>query len=383
MIPINELKAPAVGCGWHEVAALVLDAATALSEQPASDLSNLTTIHLAADGYVALPAGSESAAPAAQLARLLEGLLQGLPAPEALRAIATRYQTAPADDNSVEAFVSELARFERPDRTGILVQLAARAASVDRSVDGATALAQLASRVRADHEAGQTSTARRLAQRERRWSAPAIAAAGVLALAMAFLGLAYFVAPRPAVGPQTVAARVRAGATELVASARQVFRPAPAPEPVPQAAVAPATPPTNRRPPSTPRTRHASGLDGVVSLRTIDRGAVPAEPEVAEAPLPASSDPVVYSSADTGVTPAALLRAHLPSQPPSDVPADDIGVLELMVTETGRVAHVRLLSTSNRYQERMLVAAAKSWRFQPAMKDGRPVRFRARVRITV
>jgi hypothetical protein len=31
----------------------------------------------------------------------------------------------------------------------------------------------------------------------------------------------------------------------------------------------------------------------------------------------------------------------------------------------------------------MLVSAAKSWRFQPATKDGRPVRFRARVRITV
>jgi hypothetical protein len=47
------------------------------------------------------------------------------------------------------------------------------------------------------------------------------------------------------------------------------------------------------------------------------------------------------------------------------------------------VAHVKLLSTSNRYQERMLLSAAKSWRFQPATKNGRPVRFRARVRITV
>jgi TonB family protein len=73
----------------------------------------------------------------------------------------------------------------------------------------------------------------------------------------------------------------------------------------------------------------------------------------------------------------------LPSQPPAGLAADEVGILELMVTETGRVAHVRLLSTSNRYQERMLVSAAKSWRFQPATKDGRPVRFRTRVRITI
>ena len=62
---------------------------------------------------------------------------------------------------------------------------------------------------------------------------------------------------------------------------------------------------------------------------------------------------------------------------------DDVGTLELTVTETGTVSHVKLISTSNRYQERMLVAAAKTWRFQPAMKNGGPVRFRARVRITV
>jgi hypothetical protein len=30
----------------------------------------------------------------------------------------------------------------------------------------------------------------------------------------------------------------------------------------------------------------------------------------------------------------------------------------------------------------MLVAAAKAWKFRPAMKDGRPVRYRMQVRIT-
>src|SRR5215213_5995335 len=101
MIPITELRAPAVGCGWHEAAAVVLDAVTAVSDQPASDLSDPAAMHLAADGYVVLPAGRASAAPVIELARLLEALLQDLPAPEALRAIATRYQTTPADQTSL------------------------------------------------------------------------------------------------------------------------------------------------------------------------------------------------------------------------------------------------------------------------------------------
>jgi periplasmic protein TonB len=202
--------------------------------------------------------------------------------------------------------------------------------------------------------------------------------------AAAFLALAYwFAPPRPAGAPaQPVVERVRAGAAELVASATRVLQPAPAPEPAPPT-TPPATPHTERsgRPARSPR--QLPPPDGVVSLRSIDSFVVPDEPEVAPAPAPAPSDERVYTSADPDVTPAALLRPHLPSEPPSTVSPDDIGTLELMVTETGRVTHVRLISATVRYQERMLVAAAKTWRFQPAMKDGRPVRFRARVRITV
>jgi protein TonB len=199
------------------------------------------------------------------------------------------------------------------------------------------------------------------------------------------VALAYVVAPaRPAdATPQPVVARVRAGAAKLVASATQVFTSTPT-SPEPQAAIAVEALPTDRPSTQARRTRHVPTPDAVVSVRSFDRGVAAPEPEVRPAPLPAvPADLVVYTSADTGVTPAALLRPHLPSQPPAGVAADEVGVLELMVMETGRVAHVKLLSTSNRYQERMLLSAAKSWRFQPATKDGRPVRFRARVRITV
>jgi outer membrane biosynthesis protein TonB len=53
------------------------------------------------------------------------------------------------------------------------------------------------------------------------------------------------------------------------------------------------------------------------------------------------------------------------------------------VTERGEVEKVHLISPANRYRERMLVAAAKAWRFKPATLDGQPVRYRTTVRITL
>jgi TonB family protein len=386
MIPLSDLKAPAVRCAWHEVAALVLDAATALTEQPASDLSNLATIHLAEEGHVALPPGNQHPSPAGQLAQLLDTLLQDLPAPDALRAIAAQHLAAPPDEGSLEAFVSQLSRFERPDRAAILSQLAARAASVARTVDGPTALAQLASRVREHDRAGLDATgAGATVRRGKGLRIAVLTACAFATVAVALVTLAYFLAPpRPAgAAPQPVVARVRAGVTQIVAAAKSIVRSTPAPEPAPAPSTLAAAPAAAGRASPKRSAGHVPRADAVVSVTELEGRVLAREPATAADSVPAPADPTVYTSADADVTPAALLRSHLPSQPAPTLLPDDLGTLELTVTETGKVSHVRLISVSNRYQERMLVAAAKTWRFQPAMKNGVPVRFRARVRITV
>ncbi len=73
----------------------------------------------------------------------------------------------------------------------------------------------------------------------------------------------------------------------------------------------------------------------------------------------------------------------MPSQPSSAAHSEQLGVLELVVSQTGAVDHVRLISPDNRYHDRMIVAAAKTWRFRPATKDGLPVRSRMRIRVTL
>ena len=76
------------------------------------------------------------------------------------------------------------------------------------------------------------------------------------------------------------------------------------------------------------------------------------------------------------MTPAQLVRSQLPKQPFADA---DTSYFDLVVDEAGDVQFVRLISPRNRYQDRMLVAAAKAWKFKPAVLDGKPVKYRLRV----
>jgi hypothetical protein len=146
-----------------------------------------------------------------------------------------------------------------------------------------------------------------------------------------------------------------------------------APPPVGPPANAADAPPADRPEPAT------RGVDVVVA----ERGGRVVAPATAPVRPTRAAPGRIYSDADPQVAPAVLIRPHLPAQPPADVPEEQIGTLEFVVAESGAVEHVHLISPANRFQERMLVAAAKTWQFQPAMRDGRPVRYRTRIRVTL
>jgi hypothetical protein len=52
-----------------------------------------------------------------------------------------------------------------------------------------------------------------------------------------------------------------------------------------------------------------------------------------------------------------------------------VGRLEMFISREGDVDFVKLHTPLNRYHERMIVSAAKAWRYSPALKSGKPVRF--------
>ena len=90
----------------------------------------------------------------------------------------------------------------------------------------------------------------------------------------------------------------------------------------------------------------------------------------------------VYDSNDPDVVPPKILRAQMPERPIDGVASEPRGVLELLIDQTGAVQQARLVPDSRRLQDRLMVSAAKTWRFAAARRDGQPVRYRLRMPIT-
>ena len=89
----------------------------------------------------------------------------------------------------------------------------------------------------------------------------------------------------------------------------------------------------------------------------------------------------MYTAQSPGVAAPELVYPQLPRNRRPTWAAQP-GELDILVLEDGTVAEARLIPQSDRLQDRMLVSAAKAWRFRPALKDGRPVRYRVRIPIT-
>jgi hypothetical protein len=145
---------------------------------------------------------------------------------------------------------------------------------------------------------------------------------------------------------------------------------------------------TNRPAPALP----VEAVEAVVSSgpgparRPAPRTLKPAAPSPSPsgAPLPPDErlDPTVYSSADPAVEPPALVRVRQPSNPPDGVRAEDLPELELVISATGEVESVRLLTREAGVGPSMMLSAVKAWQFHPATRNGEPVRYRLRMRLT-
>jgi len=54
----------------------------------------------------------------------------------------------------------------------------------------------------------------------------------------------------------------------------------------------------------------------------------------------------------------------------------EVNTIELVVSEAGTVERVRLVSPPRRMADMMMLSSAKTWRFEPASKQGISVRYR-------
>ena len=104
-------------------------------------------------------------------------------------------------------------------------------------------------------------------------------------------------------------------------------------------------------------------------------------------PTPAQAVPdqqKIYTSDDEGVSPATAIRQEVPRVPIQVAnQTRERGILDVTIDEQGRViAAVIRLGLHPIYDSQILVAA-REWRYQPATLNGRPVKFRKIIQITV
>lgn len=425
MIALNELHPPAVALDWHEAVALVASLASLIEQAGATACPMPSEVELRPSGELRVAGPRVIDGSAAQgLAAVLAQLLASTPCPLELRQLLDDYaDEAAAGPEAVAQLGERLAFFERPGRAAVLEALSLRVGPAVERARATAALEKLTARTRqpsGSHDRVTTppppmptGVVLPAPPVDRR---PAVETAGqgrlVLAGAVVFavcLAVA-FVAASWLEGPKQAPARTASeppeddlpisgpGLTEPgkapspASATRSAHPPAREPAAPPAAASAPAAPvPVPASPnvaaPSSPSTSPspAPTLRTPVDVVVAEREGHALPPAVEPVRVPSRTPPAgrVFSPADTQVTPAILIRPHLPDQPPPDVPEEQIGTLEFVVGESGAVEHVHLISPANRYQERMLVAAAKTWQFQPAMRDGRPVRYRTRIRVTL
>ena len=393
---------------WHESVAIVQEIVSQLT--PGATIPAPEDILIDDNGNLQLGFGpDESQNPVSNLATLLKALLNGVDAPGGLRDLATENAKSNPALSSVSAFERALAFYERPGRASELQAIATRlrsftATSVEPPEDPQAEFDRLREKLAAKAEADEPIEAKKPVKR---FSRRTIAiAAGV---ELAILG-AIVVYARPHYFNQTseLTDRVeqkladtistglnKMGSGETPGSATAAMpaeaMPAGAPEPAKASRPGPATHPVGTTLTEKAEVRTPILLPtGSVPLTTGGVATGPAFTMApASGPRPLTSGPRVdpglntgpiqtYTPADAEVDPPRITRQQLPRQPE---PGDDTGYFDVIVNETGDVERVQLVSPMRRFQERMLMAAAKAWKFRPALLDGQPVRYRMRIAI--
>jgi TonB family protein len=133
-------------------------------------------------------------------------------------------------------------------------------------------------------------------------------------------------------------------------------------------------------------------VSGFVDLSTA-AAAPPPEPKREDpapsptpaAPAPTTPDPQrIFTADDDGVSPAAAIRQEVPRVPVQIASQTrERGLLEVTIDEQGRVIGAKVRMSLHPIYDSQLMAATRDWRYTPAVQNGRPVKFRKVIQITV
>ena len=378
---------------WFEAVALVLDVAERVRENlGGQEIPDLHQVELTADGRVSLSGATKTSEPVKRLGQLLQAALVQSDPPVQLRLVASQ-ATAPVPSfSSIREYSEALAYFERPDRPAVLQRLYERAASVP-AVD--VALTPTLDELAPLEEFKPTNVKRPAPAVDNRAQKRKGAMLVIAAVTLVVGATAYrqFATAAPS-GAQLSALAVKASdtvGTALVSGLSSVtdraglgrLASADATGRVPPAkpALAPtAKPPAVQKPKAPPLSEPQFRIFDLAPRVAADLSSPTLPAESVSVTLIATPEPepdgTVYSASDPDVTAPIGVRPQLPAALPSDIKKEQLGQIELLILPDGSVGAVKLLGQPRSVLEGMLLSAAKTWKFRPAEKDGRPVAYR-------
>lgn len=130
----------------------------------------------------------------------------------------------------------------------------------------------------------------------------------------------------------------------------------------------------------------------LADLRTLATGfrdlsvkaAAPPQPPPPPVSVVAAVPPsrMIYAGHEPGLTAPVTLRQTLPPFQ-GDMTSPREGVIELIINEAGEVESAAIRSSITQRYDATVLAATKTWKYQPAMLNGRPVRFRKLINIAI
>lgn len=139
-----------------------------------------------------------------------------------------------------------------------------------------------------------------------------------------------------------------------------------------------ATPRATRRarPKSRPTPAVPTAPEFVQPMSPIAEAAPVETTQPTEVPAiePVLADESIYTAADVDVSRPNLHPSQVPWQWPRG--ASRTEMLEVVISQRGEVEQIKLLTPPRRMVDVMALSAAKTWTFDPALKDGAPVRYR-------
>jgi len=108
----------------------------------------------------------------------------------------------------------------------------------------------------------------------------------------------------------------------------------------------------------------------------------PPAPAAPSAEAMVDRTPRIYSPSDTEVVPPVTVRQEVPQYPGRVLVGGSL-MMDVIIDTDGSVESAMMGGQPNPAYDRLLLQAAKTWQYRPATLNGKPVKYRKRIQLTL